>query len=147
MKSTFSRMHCEDVQVRRRYLSAQEHNVRIKRIDVLYGYSRLPDGFKVLSQESAEHNEGDCLGLERPANAANLFHEFHISFWQSELAQCLFWQLRGLFNRDKPRRTRRARTKSSYFSLALWGIFGCVLLSLKTSIRLGKSGLKCIQKL
>lgn len=74
-----------------RTLGVQELNVLIERIGVFDG-NRLPNSIEFICQEVAELNEGDCLGLERAANVADFLDEFHVSFWQSEPAQCLLWQ-------------------------------------------------------
>jgi hypothetical protein len=64
-------------------------DVLLERIKVLDSGSRFPDGIEFVGQKAAEDNNGDCLGLERPANLADFLHELHIAFWQTDIGRLL----------------------------------------------------------
>lgn len=70
----------------------------------------------------AEHNNGDCLGLERPANVGDFLHEIHITCWKSDIGQLLWWYVRDLFKGVEERRTKIMLTKASYLVLTSSGI-------------------------
>ena len=98
--------------------------------------SRFLDGTEFYGQKAAEYNNGDCLGLEWPANVANFLHEFHETFWQSDIGRPLWWNVRDLIKGAETRRTPRILRRASYLSLASVGKFGCVLFTFKTFISL-----------
>ena len=72
-------------------------------------------------------NEGDCLGLEWPANVADLLNEFYVTLWQSEPARGLLWQVRSLSESAERRRTGRISMRALYLFSTLLGNVGCVL--------------------
>jgi hypothetical protein len=106
------------------YLGSQEQNVRLKRIKVIDSDLRFLQGTEFDGQRAAEHNNSDCLGLERPANVADFLHEFHITFWQSDIGQRLWWHVRNLL--------KGIRNETDHENISEGGIFviGVVLLCL-----------------
>jgi hypothetical protein len=96
--------------------------------------SRLLEGTEFVGQKTTEQSDGSCLGLERPANVADFLHEFHITFWQSDIGRLLWWHVRNLLKGAETRQTPRILTKASYLSLGSLGTFGSVLITFKAFI-------------